>query len=185
MTATSRFLLMRAVLVLTLACSLVLAAPSPAAADGGEAVITSEVPTAHTLTVVGDHAGASYAGREGASFRVPRHEAFVLAVWPHAGHEVVRMTLEGEDVTESWAGGALVLSGIRRDCTLVVETRPVPATEAGGPSDAGKGVASVRPLAATPQTGDASPLEALAALAAFSLCLAAVACRRGKEDAGS
>ncbi|MCC8120701.1 MAG: hypothetical protein LIO42_01650 [Oscillospiraceae bacterium] len=96
------------------------AAPSLAAGVSGSTVITTEVPSTHTLTVEAENATVSYGGREGMSFQVPRNQGFSLDIQATEGHLISQILLDGEDVTASFSRGTLTLSGIHDAAALTV-----------------------------------------------------------------
>lgn len=119
---------MRKITSFLLALCLLLSCPMTVFAAGdsaGSTVITTVVPSTHTLTVSAENAAVSYNGEAGTSFEVPRLEEFTLTVKAADGYLISKILLDGKDVTESFSEGTLTLSGIYEAAELTVVTLKV------------------------------------------------------------
>ncbi|MCD7762991.1 MAG: hypothetical protein LUI14_07295 [Lachnospiraceae bacterium] len=119
---------MRKITSFLLALCLLLSCPMTVFAAGdsaGSTVITTVVPSTHTLTVSAENAAVSYNGEAGTSFEVPRLEEFTLTVKAADGYLISKILLDGKDVTESFSEDTLTLSGIYEAAELTVVTLKV------------------------------------------------------------
>lgn len=112
--------------------------------------IDTSVPDTHKITVtVSGNANVTLNGQPGEVFEVERLSEPVLAISAKDGETIVKVTLNGEDITDKLADGKYQLAPVYEDLTLdiVVETEAaveptsVPATE---------------PTSATPDSGSSS-----------------------------
>ncbi|MCD8398461.1 MAG: hypothetical protein LUD12_15015 [Lachnospiraceae bacterium] len=123
---------MRKITSFLLALCLLLSCPMTVFAAGdsdeetaGSTVITTVVPSTHTLTVSAENAEVSYNGETGTSFEVPRLEEFTFTVKAADGYLISKILLDGKDVTESFSEGTLTLRGIYEAAELTVVTLKV------------------------------------------------------------
>ena len=99
------------------------------AATQNDAVISVSVPYAHTLTVTApDGVTATLAGVSGNNFSVERLSEPTLAVNIPDGQEIVKIMLNGEDVTDKFVNRRYKLPPVYENLALEVETRSVEPT---------------------------------------------------------
>ena len=99
------------------------------AATQNDAVISVSVPYAHTLTVTAPHGvTATLAGVSGKNFSVERLSEPTLAVNIPDGQEIVKIMLNGEDVTDKFVNRRYKLPPVYENLALEVETRSVEPT---------------------------------------------------------
>ena len=89
--------------------------------------ISTAVPDSHTLTVTADHAQVFCQGQTGGRFEIERLSEPTLLIRPENGYRVLKVTLNGEDITASVIGGYYTLEPVYEDKTLTVETEVSPA----------------------------------------------------------
>ena len=89
--------------------------------------ISTAVPDSHTLTVTADHAQVFCQGQTGGRFEIGRLSEPTLLIRPENGYRVLKVTLNGEDITASVIGGYYTLEPVYEDKTLTVETEVSPA----------------------------------------------------------
>ncbi len=93
-----------------------------ASADG--AVISVSVPNAHTLTVTApDGVTVSLDGVSGNNFSVERLSEPTIEIKTPDGMEIVKVTLNGEDITDKLVNGEYTLPPVYEDLALEVETK--------------------------------------------------------------
>ena len=94
-----------------------------------DAVISVSVPSAHTLTVTAPEVvTVTLDGVSGNKFSVERLSEPTLAVNIPDGQEIVKIVLNGEDVTDKFANGRYKLPPVYENLALEVETRSVEPT---------------------------------------------------------
>lgn len=99
------------------------------AATQNDAVISASVPYAHTLTVTApDGVTATLDGVSGNNFSVERLSEPTLAVNIPDGQEIVKIMLNGEDVTDKFVNRRYKLPPVYENLALEVETRSVEPT---------------------------------------------------------
>ena len=99
------------------------------AATQNDAVISVSVPYAHTLTVTApDGVTATLDGVSGNNFSVERLSEPTLAVNIPDGQEIVKIMLNGEDVTDKFVNRRYKLPPVYENLALEVETRSVEPT---------------------------------------------------------
>lgn len=93
-------------------------------APQNDAVISVSVPSAHTLTVTApDGVTVTLDGVAGNNFNVERLSEPTLAVNIPDGQEIVKIVLNGEDVTDKFANGQYKLPPVYENLALEVETK--------------------------------------------------------------
>lgn len=98
-------------------------------APQNDAVISVSVPSAHTLTVTAPEVvTVTIDGVSGNKFSVERLSEPTLAVNIPDGQEIVKIVLNGEDVTDKFANGRYKLPPVYENLALEVETRSVEPT---------------------------------------------------------
>ena len=98
-------------------------------APQNDAVISVSVPSAHTLTVTAPEVvTVTLDGVSGNKFSVERLSEPTLAVNIPDGQEIVKIVLNGEDVTDKFANGRYKLPPVYENLALEVETRSVKPT---------------------------------------------------------
>ena len=128
--------------------------------------IDTSVPNTHKITVtVSGNADVTLNGQPGEVFEVERLSEPVLAISAKDGETIVKVTLNGEDITDKLADGKYQLAPVYEDLTLdiVVETEAaveptsVPATEpASAPATEPASTPATEPTSATPDSGSSS-----------------------------
>lgn len=91
----------------------------------GGAKISVTVPDSHQITVSADHAAVSIDGQTGSSLTVGRLSEPRLLIRPDSGYRVIKVTLNGEDITDAVVGGYYTLAAVYEDLALAVETEAV------------------------------------------------------------
>lgn len=117
--------------------------------------IDTVVPDSHTVTVniTGD-ATAELDGKAGTTFTVERLSEPVLRFIPADGKQIVKITLNGEDITDQLDGDTYKLAPVYEDMTLdvQVQTEDVPEQPTEAPTTA----PATEPASATPDSGSSS-----------------------------
>ena len=118
--------------------------------------IGTDVPESHTVTinVTGD-ATATLDGEAGTTFTVERLSEPVLIFTPVKGKTIVKITLNGEDITDRLVYGSYTLSPVYEDKVLNIQVETKDFVNDDGN--------------VSPQTGDNSNLPLWIALMALSL----------------
>lgn len=121
--------------------------------------IDTVVPDSHTVTinVTGD-ATATLDGKEGTTFTVERLSEPVLRFIPADGKQIVKITLNGEDITDQLDGDTYKLAPVYEDMTLdvQVQTEDVPEQPTEAPTEAPTTAPATEPASATPDSGSSS-----------------------------
>ena len=121
--------------------------------------IGTDVPDSHTvmINVTGD-ASATLDGKEGATFTVERQSEPVLRFIPADGKQIVKITLNGEDITDQLDGDTYKLAPVYEDMTLdvQVQTENVPEQPTEKPTEAPTTAPATEPASATPDSGSSS-----------------------------
>ena len=132
----------------------------------GKATIGTEVPGTHHITLkVTGNADVMLNGQEGTEFTVERLSTPTLCITPNPqGLRIVKVTINGEDVTSALNSGRYTLAPVYEDKVLeiVVETDvypPHPSNGGSGASGGSAGGSSVVPsggsfVTPTPPSGD-------------------------------
>lgn len=89
---------------------------------GADVIIGVTVPEHHQIIVTAEHARVSADGQTGNSLTVERLSQPRLLIQPDDGYKIIKVTLNGEDITGSVIGGYYTLTPIYEDKTLMVET---------------------------------------------------------------
>ena len=111
--------------------------------------IDTVVPDSHTVTVnVTGDATATLDGKEGTTEPVLR---FI----PADGKQIVKITLNGEDITDQLDGDTYKLAPVYEDMTLdvQVQTEDVPEQPTEAPTEAPTTAPATEPASATPDSG--------------------------------
>lgn len=121
--------------------------------------IDTVVPDSHTVTVniTGD-ATAELDGEAGTTFTVERLSEPVLRFIPADGKQIVKITLNGEDITDKLDGDTYKLAPVYEDMTLdvQVQTEDVPEQPTEAPTEAPTTAPATEPASATPDSGSSS-----------------------------
>ena len=129
--------------------------------------IDTVVPDSHTVTVniTGD-ATAELDGEAGTTFTVDRLSEPVLRFIPADGKQIVKITLNGEDITDQLDGDTYKLAPVCEDMTLDVQVQtenvPEQPTEApteqptSAPATEPATAPATQPTTATPDSGSSS-----------------------------
>lgn len=121
--------------------------------------IDTVVPDSHTVTVniTGD-ATAELDGEAGTTFTVERLSEPVLRFIPADGKQIVKITLNGEDITDKLDGDTYKLAPVYEDMTLdvQVQTEDVPEQPTEKPTEAPTTAPATEPASATPDSGSSS-----------------------------
>lgn len=121
--------------------------------------IDTVVPDSHTVTinVTGD-ATAELDGEAGTTFTVDRLSEPVLRFIPADGKQIVKITLNGEDITDQLDGDTYKLAPVYEDMTLdiQVQTEDVPEQPTEAPTEAPTTAPATEPASATPDSGSSS-----------------------------
>ena len=121
--------------------------------------IDTVVPDSHTVTVniTGD-ATAELDGEAGTTFTVERLSEPVLRFIPADGKQIVKITLNGEDITDQLDGDTYKLAPVYEDMTLdvQVQTEDVPEQPTEAPTEAPTTAPATEPASATPDSGSSS-----------------------------
>lgn len=121
--------------------------------------IDTVVPDSHTVTVniTGD-ATAELDGEAGTTFTVDRLSEPVLRFIPADGKQIVKITLNGEDITDKLDGDTYKLAPVCEDMTLdvQVQTEDVPEQPTEAPTEAPTTAPATEPASATPDSGSSS-----------------------------
>lgn len=121
--------------------------------------IDTVVPDSHTVTVniTGD-ATAELDGEAGTTFTVDRLSEPVLRFIPADGKQIVKITLNGEDITDQLDGDTYKLAPVYEDMTLdvQVQTENVPEQPTESPTEAPTTAPATEPASATPDSGSSS-----------------------------
>lgn len=122
--------------------------------------IDTVVPDSHTVTVnVTGDATAELDGKAGTTFTVERLSEPVLRFIPADGKQIVKITLNGEDITDKLDGDTYKLAPVYEDMTLDVQVQtenvPEQPTEAPTekPTEAPTTAPATEPASATPDSG--------------------------------
>ena len=129
--------------------------------------IDTVVPDSHTVTVtVTGDATATLDGKEGTTFTVERLSEPVLRFIPADGKQIVKITLNGEDITDKLDGDTYKLAPVYEDMTLDVQVQtenvPEQPTEApteqptSAPATEPATVPATQPTSATPDSSSSS-----------------------------
>ena len=133
-------------------------------APQNDAVISVSVPSAHTLTVTAPEVvTVTLDGVSGNHFSIDRLSEPTLAVNIPDGQEIVKIVLNGEDVTDKFANGRYKLPPVYENLALEVETRSVepttsttePTTSSTTDSTSNSNTQKTYPNNDSPNTGDA------------------------------
>lgn len=117
--------------------------------------IDTVVPDSHTVTVnVTGDATMELDGKAGTTFTVERLSEPVLRFIPADGKQIVKITLNGEDITDQLDGDIYKLAPVYEDMTLdvQVQTEDVPEKPTEAPTTA----PATEPASATPDSGSSS-----------------------------
>lgn len=117
--------------------------------------IDTVVPDSHTVTVnVTGDATAELDGKAGTTFTVDRLSEPVLRFIPADGKQIVKITLNGEDITDQLDGDTYKLAPVYEDMTLdvQVQTENVPEQPTEAPTTA----PATEPASATPDSSSSS-----------------------------
>lgn len=121
--------------------------------------IDTVVPDTHTVTVniTGD-ATAELDGEAGTTFTVERLSEPVLRFIPADGKQIVKITLNGEDITDQLDGDTYKLAPVYEDMTLdvQVQTEDVPEQPTEKPTEVPTTAPATEPASATPDSGSSS-----------------------------
>lgn len=121
--------------------------------------IDTVVPDSHTVTVniTGD-ATAELDGKAGTTFTVDRLSEPVLRFIPADGKQIVKITLNVEDITDQLDGDTYKLAPVYEDMTLdvQVQTEDVPEQPTEQPTKAPTTAPATEPASATPDSGSSS-----------------------------
>ena len=94
--------------------------------------IGTDVPDSHTVTVnVTGNATVTLDGKTGSTFTVERLSEPTLLFTPAEGEEIVRIALNGEELTDRFVNGRYKLPPVYEDLTLEVETKAAESPAAG------------------------------------------------------
>ena len=94
------------------------------APPNNNAVIEVSVPSEHTLTVIApDGVTVFLNGKSGNTFNVERLSEPTIEVKTPDGQEIVKVVLNGEDITDKLVGGQYKLPPVYENLTLEVETK--------------------------------------------------------------
>ena len=118
--------------------------------------IDTVVPDSHTVTVnVTGDATAELDGKAGTTFTVDRLSEPVLRFIPADGKQIVKITLNGEDITDKLDGDTYKLAPVYEDMTLdvQVQTEDVPEQPTEAPTEAPTTAPATEPASATPDSG--------------------------------
>lgn len=118
--------------------------------------IDTVVPDSHTVTVnVSGDATAELDGKAGTTFTVDRLSEPVLRFIPADGKQIVKITLNGEDITDQLDGDTYKLAPVYEDMTLdvQVQTEDVPEQPTEAPTEAPTTAPATEPASATPDSG--------------------------------
>ena len=118
--------------------------------------IDTVVPDTHTVTVnVTGDATATLDGKAGTTFTVDRLSEPVLRFIPADGKQIVKITLNGEDITDKLDGDTYKLAPVYEDMTLdvQVQTEDVPEQPTEAPTEAPTTAPATEPASATPDSG--------------------------------
>ena len=121
--------------------------------------IDTVVPDNHTVTVnVTGDATAELDGEAGTTFTVDRLSEPVLRFIPADGKQIVKITLNGEDITDQLDGDTYKLAPVYEDMTLdiQVQTEDVPEQPTEAPTEAPTTAPATEPASATPDSGSSS-----------------------------
>lgn len=100
----------------------------------GNTVISTDVPSVHSLQVNADNSTVSYGADNGDVLFVPRLEPFELQIIPEDGYKITKIMLNDTDVTSLYKDGVLTLDSIYTDGVLTVSTEKSEPTS-NDPSD--------------------------------------------------
>lgn len=121
--------------------------------------IDTVVPDSHTVTVniTGD-ATAELDGKAGTTFTVERLSEPVLRFIPADGKQIVKITLNGEDITDQLDGDTYKLAPVCEDMTLdvQVQTENVPEQPTSAPATEPATAPATQPATATPDSSSSS-----------------------------
>ena len=121
--------------------------------------IDTVVPDSHTVTVtVTGDATATLDGKEGTTFTVDRLSEPVLRFIPADGKQIVKITLNGEDITDQLDGDTYKLAPVYEDMMLdvQVQTEEVPEQTTEKPTEAPTTAPATEPASATPDSSSSS-----------------------------
>lgn len=166
------------------------------------AVISTTVPSDHTLMVIApDDVTVSLDGKSGNNFSVERLSEPTLEIKAPDGKEIVKVTLNGENITDKLVNGQYKLPPVYEDLVLVVETKSLPepsepeSSEPESskpessepeqstiqPSTSSTPESNIRPADDKPATGDTTMVSVIAAVFIISLGTLAVLLTKRKE----
>ena len=121
--------------------------------------IDTVVPDNHTVTVnVTGDATVELDGKAGTTFTVDRLSEPVLRFIPADGKQIVKITLNGEDITDQPDGDTYKLAPVYEDMTLdvQVQTEDVPEQPTEAPTEAPTTAPATEPASATLDSGSSS-----------------------------
>ena len=121
--------------------------------------IDTVVPDSHTVTVnVTGDATAELDGKAGTTFTVERLSEPVLRFIPADGKQIVKITLNGEDITDQLDGDTYKLAPVYEDMTLdvQVQTEDVPEQPTEKPTEAPTTAPATESKSATPDSSSSS-----------------------------
>lgn len=121
--------------------------------------IDTVVPDTHTVTVnVTGDATVELDGEAGTTFTVDRLSEPVLRFIPADGKQIVKITLNGEDITDQLDGDTYKLAPVYEDMMLdvQVQTEEVPEQPTEKPTEAPTTAPATEPASATPDSGSSS-----------------------------
>ena len=127
---TTMAVFVKAMVMLSVIVAIFFAAtPVLAANTGSQSTISTTVPDSHNIRVEKSHAIVAFEDEEtqdeegiSDNFVVDRFAEPKIQITPEEGWKVSRILLNGEDVTEQFKDGYLILEEVCEDLTLVVET---------------------------------------------------------------
>ena len=103
-------------------CPIIANAEETSSADG--AVISVTVPESHTLTVEApDNVEVLVNGNKGAVFNIERLSEPTIEIKAHDDEEIVKVTLNGENISDKLVNGQYKLPPVYENLTLEVETK--------------------------------------------------------------
>lgn len=121
--------------------------------------IDTVVPDSHTVTVnVTGDATAELDGEAGTTFTVDRLSEPVLRFIPADGKQIVKITLNGEDITDKLDGDTYKLAPVCEDMTLdvQVQTENIPEQPTEAPTEQPTSAPATEPATATPDSSSSS-----------------------------
>lgn len=150
----------------------------------GDAVISTEVPETHRITVKFEGDGSfKLGGQDGNSFDVERLSEPEIEIAPNDGKKITKVLINGVDITSELTDGKYKLEPVFKDGEIIIriETKDIPSTPDDA-DDKGSDKKDGKNDGKNPGTGDGNNPLLLFALAGISMAGYVMILRQRKKN---